>query len=43
MTVEVACGTPVRRPEDPNSPITVRIGNNNRSEYFSRWSNSEQP
>ena len=36
-TIDVACGTPVRRPEDPNSPISVTINGTSRSVYFSRW------
>ena len=38
-TVDVACGTPVRRPEDPNSPITV----NGRTYYFSTWATRQNP
>lgn len=38
-SVQVACGKPVRRPVDPNSPITVQ----NRSVYFAKWSTREQP
>ena len=46
-SVDVACGTPVERPEDPNSPITVRMGNRlsqqDRTIYFSKWTTRENP
>ena len=45
-SIQVACWTPVRRPENPASPITVSMGtifSNNYSVYFSRWSTEQQP
>ena len=43
FTVDVACGTTVRRPEDPSSPKTMRINNQNRTVYFSKWSTESAP
>jgi hypothetical protein len=47
-TINVACGTPLLRPDDPDSPISLYLGdkNNNRRDrdvYFSRWSTISDP
>ena len=46
-SVNVACGTPVERPEDPDSPITVTMGSRynqqDRNMYFSKWSKTQNP
>jgi hypothetical protein len=35
----VVCGTSIRRPEDPTSPITI----SNTQYYISKWATRENP